>query len=68
MDRRRSSVRSPKAYGLGVSQGFDVTTLAELHIFLDEKQREIVRAHARRTKELEDVLTREERNFEDLLG
>lgn len=63
--RRRSSVRSPKRYNMGSSQakGVNISTLEELKIFLEEKQNEVVKAHARRTNELETTLAKEESYF-----
>lgn len=67
--RKRSSVRSPKRYSVGTpkGQGVNISTLAELKVFLEEKQNEVVKAHARRTKELETTLAKEERYFGALL-
>lgn len=67
LHRRRSSVRSPKAYTLGGPQMVGISTLEGLQVFLDEKQREMINAHSRRTKELETTLVKEETYFGALL-
>lgn len=48
-------------------QGVGISTLEGLQVFLDEKQKEVVGAHARRTNELETTLTKEENYFGALL-
>ncbi|CAM9252967.1 unnamed protein product [Ectocarpus sp. 8 AP-2014] len=67
--RKRSSVRSPKGYNMGTSQrqAVNISTLEGLQMFLDEKQKEVVKAHARRTNELEAMLAKEESYFGTLL-
>lgn len=59
-------MRSPKSYNMG-GQGVGISTLEGLQVFLDEKQKEVVGAHARRTNELETTLTKEENYFGALL-
>lgn len=62
-------MRSPKGYNMGMSQGqaVGISTLEGLQVFLDQKQKEVVDAHARRTKELEATLAKEESYFGALL-
>lgn len=62
-------MRSPKSYNMGKSQGqaVGISTLEGLQVFLDEKQKEVVAAHARRTNELETTLAKEESYFGALL-
>lgn len=62
-------MRSPKRYNMGASQGhgINISTLEELKFFLEEKQNEVVKAHGRRTKELDTILSKEERYFGALL-
>lgn len=64
--RRRSSVRSPKALG-DTMQGMEISSMEDLQIFIDEKQKEVANAHARRTRELETTLAKEELYFSALL-
>jgi len=54
---------------MGMSQGqaVGISTLEGLQVFLDQKQKEVVAAHARRTKELETALAKEESYFSALL-
>ncbi len=54
---------------MGMSQGqaVGISTLEGLQVFLDQKQKEVVDAHARRTKELEATLAKEESYFGALL-
>lgn len=44
-----------------------ISTLEGLQVFLDEKQKEVVKAHARRSNELETTLLKEETYFSALL-
>lgn len=60
-------MRSPKAFSMGGSQGVEISTLEGLQAFLDNKQREVVNAHARRTNELEATLAKEENYLNALL-
>lgn len=53
--------------GVSQRQGVQISTLEGLQVFLDEKQKEVVNAHARRTNELETILLKEENYFNALL-
>lgn len=59
-------MRSPKSVS-DTLQSVEVSTLANLQVFLDGKQKEVVQAHARRTKELDMMLGKEEQYFNALL-
>lgn len=59
-------MRSPKMVGENV-QIAELSTLENLQVFLDGKQKEVAQAHARRTKELEAVLAKEDQYFNALL-